>query len=318
MVLAIDLGGTTTKLGLFTKDGKLLHTHVCDTVVGKVIEEIHNSVKKWLSTLNLTIEKDISSIGFACVGPIDPEKGISLMAKKINWVNYPALEVCKKYFKKPIYLTNDSRAAIVGEFWKGAGQGYKNVIGYTLGTGVGGGVILNNKIYYGSHYWAGEFGHGGHMQDEYDCLSCGLPHCMEGLSSAVRIEKYMRQYIDKNPNSDLAKLQKNIDHPLTIFDVQKMIKQDHKETTEILRYCLRPLGSHIAIMMYSIDPDVVLIGGGPSALGDYLLKHIHYWIEQYARDFVYKKIPIKVCQLGNQAGIYGAAWTAIQGLKNKS
>ncbi|WP_434414478.1 ROK family protein [symbiont of Argiope bruennichi] len=316
MIIAIDLGGQTTKIGFFEPSGELFYKFICETKIGSVVEHIFFEINNHLKKLNYDFEKDVQAIGFACVGPVDPVNGIAIMAKKINWVNYPILKVVKEIFKKPVYLTNDSRSAIVGEFWKGSAKGYKNVIGYTIGTGVGGGIILNGDIYYGSHNWAGEFGHGGDFQNTFRCFSCGLPHCMEGLSSALATEKYINQYLDKNPNSPLNELR--INKPfLKLKDLSQHIAKKDPETIDLLRFCFKPLASHIATMMYAIDPDVVLIGGGPSNLKDDLLEIIYYWVKQLTNEFCWKQIPIKICSLENDAGIYGACYTAIKGYEKE-
>lgn len=315
MILSIDLGGRSIKIGLFNKNGKLVHKFIVKTYIGQVIEKCYEGIIQQLEKINVNYNQ-IEAIGFGCVGPIDHEKGISVFAEKIGWRNYPAREIAYKLFRKPIFLINDARAAILGEYWAGGGKNYKNVIGYTIGTGVGGCVIIDGKIYRGSHNWAGEFGHGGLFHEERKC-SCGLIGCVEGSSSANGIEDYLQKYIKERPWCEVAKLQDAHNHKLTIKDIAPLIKQKEPSAIAIIHHGVKALSSNIGAMIYAFDPDVILIGGGPSALGQDLLDAIYSWLYICVKDFVLEKVKVRLCQLGNDAGMYGAAYCALQGLKEK-
>ena len=316
MILAIDLGGRSAKFAMYSeREDKIVHRSVMDTrgLMGQdVIEKMHDHFVKWCYEIELK-RTEVKAIGFACVGPIDPEEGVSINAGgKFGWDYFPAKKTFESYFSQPMYMTNDARAAAIAELWKGAGKGLSEFLLYTLGTGVGGGIVIGEKIYSGAHNLANEFGHGGFIQDRKAC-GCGIATCLEGGASATGIEAYVQTYIKENPNSSLAKLQKTIDHPIEIKEFAHLFQSGDKGTVEAMREALKPLASHMSVVIYAFDPQAVIIGGGPSALGECLIDAIKYNLAKCTNKFMLDLVDVKLAKMGNDAGIYGALYTALRG-----
>ena len=306
LIFGIDLGGITAKCGFADEDGTIIDRFVVKTLFGdKVIPYIAEETFKYCKKNGIDWNKQVIAIGFGCCGPIDEVNGISINAGKMGWYNFPARDEAMKYFKnKPIYMLNDSRCATYGEWKQGAGKKYKSFLCLTIGTGVGGGLVLDNKLYKGAHNTAGEFGHGGQSQFDKEC-PCGLPYCMEGLSSAIGIEWWIDKQAMRNPDSSLGMLKLQLGRKLTIKDCSKLILSGDIQTTNALRYTLRSLAVVISMSLFIIDPEAILIGGGPSALGQPLLDAIHYWLKQFTWNDILKKFDLALCHLGNDAGLVG-------------
>lgn len=316
LIIAIDMGGRTAKVGIADLEGNVIHRFIVDTKQKDEAIPFYNSeIRKKCAELDIDYESQIKAIGFGCVGPLDPEKGISINAGKIGWYNYPVKKVANAEFNKPIYLINDARSIAVGEWKKGAGRNYHTFLIYSIGTGLGGGIVLNNKIYHGAHNLANEFGHGGWTQSDFRC-NCGLPGCIEGLSSANGIEKYFQVFIKENPQSSLAKRQNELQKNIEIKDVADLIKNEDKDATNALSYALKPLCHSISMMIYAFDPQAILIGGGPSELGDPLLKIIKAHLKEILWKDIMDKVDIKLCELRNDAGLIGVVEFTVGKLNN--
>ena len=311
MIVGIDLGGTTAKFGLYDeKTMRIVEHSVLETkkLYGEqVIKALYDHYVSWLAAIN-TRDEHIETIGLACVGPVD-EKTDVIKDARFGWIDFPVSKIAKKYFKKTVYLVNDARAAIIGEKWRGAGRKLNNFLMYTLGTGVGGGIVINKQVFVGSHNYANEVGHGGKMQDSLVCR-CGLSGCIEPMSSATGIEQIFQSYIKEHPSSSIAKLQLKTKNKLTVKNVVPLIKKNDFDAILCLEKALFPLASHIAVMIHSLDPDAVIIGGGPSALGQPLLDIITKIVRKYTLPFTHELVKIVLAKLGNQAGVYGAIFVA--------
>ncbi|ALV23524.1 hypothetical protein ASO20_02595 [Mycoplasma sp. (ex Biomphalaria glabrata)] len=315
LIVAIDMGGRTAKVAIADTGGWIYKIFVIPTKKGDdAIPFFALEIKKELENLGINYETQVQAIGFGCVGPLDIDNEISVNAGKIGWYNYPAAKVARECFKKPVYLINDARAIAVGEWKQGAGKGYKNFIIFSIGTGVGGGIIINNRLYGGAHNLANEFGHGGMLQSKYRC-NCGLEGCLEGLSSATGIEKYFQDYIKENPNSTLAKRQKELNKIIEIKDIADLLIYKDHDATIAMSEALKPLCQAISMQIFAFDPEAVLIGGGPSSLGQTLLDMINSHLQKMVWPDLLKLVDIKICELQNTAGIVGVMEYAIAKIK---
>ena len=305
LILAIDMGGTTAKIAISNIKGKIMHKFIVDTKWGdEALPYFNQEIRKQIQKYGIDYEKEIFAIGFGCVGPIDDERGISINAMKIGWENYPIRKVATELFKKPIYIINDARSIVVGEWKQGAGKNYHTFIIFSIGTGIGGGLVLNNAVYKGAHNMSGEFEHGGKFDVEHRC-GCGLRYCLGGLSTAVGIERYFQKYILVNPGSSLAILQREIGREIKIKDISPLIKKVDPDATKALSYSLQPLIAKMSSLMFAIDPQAILIGGGPSALGQPLIDIIKNGLKPMVFPFLLENIDIKLCELRNDAGMVG-------------
>ena len=202
----------------------------------------------------------------------------------------------------PVKAGNDANVAALGEMWKGGGKGARNLILATLGTGVGGGIIVNEKIVTGAHGAGGEIGHALVNPEETVACNCGNKGCLEQYASATGIAKLAREALEKSDKESLLRNREKV----TAKDVFDAYKEKDELAGEIVEKFSTYLGHALAIFACVTDPDVIVIGGGVSKAGDVLVECVQRHYERHAFP-VCKKTPIKLATLGNDAGIYGAA-----------
>ena len=288
MILGIDVGGTTVKIGI-VQDEKIIDRITIDTNPKTLIKDIKATVEK---------KYDINSfkaIGAAFPGFIDHDNGIIKLSGNLGYKDVNIKEEFEKEFGVAARIINDANAATLGEFWVGSGKNYGSIVLYTLGTGVGGGVVINNNLIFGSQGFAGELGHGGNFQSDFPC-NCGLKGCIEPASSAVGIEKYLELETGKK---------------MSVKDsVPGFLAKDEKIIRAFTR-ALAPLAQHISIIETAINPDAIIIGGGPSNIGKPLADFIKSLVDKYQLDFISNETTIDVASTKNDAGILGAAYWAI-------
>lgn len=309
--IGIDLGGTGAKAGVVTEDGKIIAKSTASTkeVIGyenivKVMADITYDVMK---TANITAD-DVKSIGIGCPGSIDDKNGVVYYSNNIVMENAPIADEMKKYIDKPIYIGNDANCAALGEYWAFKDDEMKNFVLITLGTGIGGGVIIDGKLYTGFNGVAGELGHTVIQMDGEAC-SCGRRGCWEAYASATALIRDTERAAKENPDSVLNKMisenngKANGKMP---FDAAQMGDNAGKKVVEnYVKY----LGEGITDMINIFQPTLIAIGGGVSNQGDNLIKPLG--------EYVYPKVygaglapatKIVTASLGNDAGIIGAAF----------
>lgn len=285
-ILAIDLGGSSAKIGL-VKNEEI-------TKRWKIPTDKNNlwgNIKDNLTDLDLN---EIDVIGLSMPGFIDHEKGIVTLSGNLNLHNYDVKKEFLKYFNKPVYVVNDANAAALGEYWVGAGKDFKSIILYTIGTGVGGGLVVDGKLVYGHSGYAGEFGHGGNFQNKYPC-SCGLKHCIEPVSSATGITKLLAEN----------------GHDLSVKEAGEYLVLGDKKIEAVFKEALTPLAHHICVMETAINPEAIIIGGGPSEIGEPFRLIIDHLVRDNQLPFVYESAKILLASTKNDAGILGAAYWAM-------
>lgn len=288
-ILAIDLGGTSAKIGLFDND-KIVKTWQILTKV----DDIWGNIRTHLVGLDLN---EVDAIGLSTPGFIDHKNGIVKLAGNLKWKDYDVKKDFIKYFNKPVYVLNDANAAALGEYWQGAGKEYDSIVLYTIGTGVGGGIIMNGQLVYGKDGYAGELGHGGNFQNKWAC-TCGLKHCIEPVSSATGITKMLKE----------------AGFNITVKEAGEMIETNPR-VRAVFKEALTPLGLHISTMQCALNPDAIIIGGGPSNIGEPLRKIIQEIVDENQLDFIAKSTKIVLATTKNDAGMLGAACWAIQNHK---
>lgn len=309
--LGIDLGGTNIVAGVVDDNYKIIATGKVKTNLPRPAEEVIDDMAK---AANMAIESaglkisDIESMGVGSPGAIDPVHGVVCYANNLGFNNVPMAKMLKERMGVDFYIENDANAAAYGEYIAGAGRGTNNFIAITLGTGVGGGIIIDGKIYSGSNYAGGELGHtviamGGEM------CSCGRQGCWEAYASATALIRQTKQAMIKYPKSVMWELcGKDINKVdgRTAFDAMRKGDAAGKAVVDkYVEYVAVGVSNNINIF----QPEVLCIGGGISKEGDNLIKPIKAFLEgeNYARN-IEKNAEIKVAQLGNDAGIIGAAY----------
>ncbi|AHF57243.1 ROK family protein [Spiroplasma eriocheiris] len=233
------------------------------------------------------------------------------LAGNLGWKNFNIRSEAAAIFNKEIYIINDANAAALGEYWCGDHGDKATLALYTLGTGIGGGLILNGNLWTGTTGYAGEFGHGGHFQDKYPC-TCGLRHCIEPVSSATGLTKLLNEQANQNPESSLGKLKAKLGHHLKLLNIKELFDQKDPLTITTITEGLIPLANHIAIMLYILNPQAIILAGGVTNLGGNLAEIINELVKERVGDFVLPTFKIEISKLQAKAGMYGTAYYAFK------
>lgn len=307
--IGIDLGGTTVKFGLFHTNGDLIEKWEIITRKENngsyIISDIANSIQTKLAQRNIKLE-EVEGVGMGVPGPTK-DNGYVPICVNLGWKDcYPSREL-SNLLGLPVLGANDANVAAFGEMWMGGGRGFSNVVMLTLGTGVGGGVILNSQIIAGSRGIAGELGHIVVNPNETEVCNCKNRGCLEQYASATGVVKVAKQLISEGNRKSLLENFENLTAK-DVFDCAKSGDLIALEATEVL-------GKYLAMVMatvtLTVDPDVFVIGGGVSKAGTFLLDLIRKNFEKSVT--ISSEIPcIRLAELGNDAGIYGAARMALQ------
>lgn len=305
----IDLGGTTIKAALVTEKGEIL----CEKSIPtggerpqrEVVQDMANLVLELVEKQGLDIH-DIESVGIGSPGAIDPIEGkVMFAANFADFKDVPMVSIMEETIPVPVYLENDANVAALGEAMFGAGHGSQNAIAITLGTGLGGGIIIDGKIFSGAFYGGGEMGHQVLVADGIPC-TCGRKGCWEVYSSATALIRMGKERAVKHPDSimwdevegDLRKL--NAKNVFDAADKGDAYAQDAIQ--EYARYLAIGLGNTINVF----QPEYLIIGGGPSAQGDKLLNPVKEYLKNELFGGV-TKTQVVIAKLGNKAGVIGAA-----------
>ena len=309
--LGIDLGGTNAAAGIVNEKYEIIAKASVPTNakngVDAIVENIAKAARQAITEAKLT-ENDIASIGIGSPGAIDPENGVVDFAGNLGFDHTPLAKLVGAYFpSKKILLENDANVAAYAEHVAGAAKGTRDSVTITLGTGVGGGMIINGKIYSGFNNKGGEFGHIVIERDGWEC-SCGRRGCWEAYASVSGLIRLTKQEMLRNKKSvmwEIAKNDLNNVNGLTSFDAMR--KDDHTAIYVVESY-LRSVASGIINVINILQPEVICIGGGISKEGDYLLKPVKEIV--YSEMFTKRSessTEVRIAKLGNDAGIIGAA-----------
>lgn len=309
--IGVDIGGTGIKVGIVAENGEIICKQSAPTQASEGYEvltkDIANLIEKTLDEAKISID-DVKSIGMGCPGSIDDKNGIVLYSNNINLNNAPICEEIKKYYDKPSYIGNDANCAALGEFFALGDDSIENFVAITLGTGVGGGVIINKKLFTGSNGIAGELGHTVIELDGEPC-TCGRCGCWEAYASATALVRQTMAMAEKYPDSVVAKKVKAHGRASgkTSFDA---MREGDEAGKKIVENYIKYVGEGIINLINTFQPDVLAIGGGISREGDNLLNPVKAYVDgrTYGYDSVSKNTSITIAKLGNDAGIIGAAF----------
>ena len=302
-VFGIDIGGTTVKCGLFTVKGELLEKWEIPTRTenngAAILPDVADTVMKKIQEKGLAKE-EIAGIGIGVPGPVN-EQGEVPGAVNLHWGYVNLAGDMEKMTGLRVKAGNDANVAALGEMWKGGGAGCQSIVMVTLGTGVGGGIINNGKIVTGAHGAGGEISH-IHVTDdvERNC-NCGNHGCLEQVTSATGITYLANRKLKKGDRPSM--LRGGEVNAKTVFDAVKAGDELAKEVAEEFG---KYLGTALASVACVADPEVFVIGGGVSKAGQVILDYIKKYYAQYAF-MTCKQAGFALAELGNDAGIYGAA-----------
>ena len=304
LIYGVDLGGTVAKCGVSNTEGEILTTFRVQVGLGdEVIPNLRQGLLDHLKENDWSYDQ-VVLVAFAHKGPYDKDRNLILNAQGVGWINYPVLEVARRVFQKEIVINNDSRSACYGEWKRGAGKNYSHFAVVTMGQGIGCGLVLNNELYVGKHNLAGEIGHGGNFNAAFPC-NCGLKNCVEAVSSASSITKMINQAaVYYQPNS-LSRLRDAKKRPLTIIDSVPLLRAGDPLTVDVWEKSLTPLAERLSLAIFLLDLDAIIIGGGPSAMGELLISILKRLMKPMLWDHYQKHVDLKIAALGNAAGLVG-------------
>ena len=302
----IDVGGTSVKLGLFDTEGNLLDKWEIPTRKenggAKILPDIAASVKGKIAEKKIDAAQ-VCGVGIGVPGPVTPD-GYVPVCVNLGWKDiYPGRELSTLLNGVSVRVGNDANVAALGEYWRGGAQGCSNVVLLTLGTGVGGGVILDGKVVDGVHGAGGELGHVIVNPDEPLACNCGSHGCLEQYASATGVVRVAGRILAAKPET-ASVLRENGDFSAKdVFDAAKAGDTIANEAVDTL---CRYLGLATANCALTIDPEVFVIGGGVSRAGSILTERIEKYFDKYT-PLLKIKAKFALATLGNDAGIYGAA-----------
>ena len=303
--IGVDVGGTSVKLGMFTRTGNLIKKWEIPTDrennCANVLPDVAASIRKTLEEEGFSLE-DLVGVGLGVPGPVQPT-GYVEVCVNLHWRDrYPGRELSELLDGVRVEAGNDANVAALGEAWKGGGGGANDAVLFTLGTGVGGGVIVNGKIITGKHGLGGELGHMHVRDEETEFCNCGGKGCLEQIASATGIVREAKRILKK---SDADSKMRQFGDLLTARDVCDLGRDGDPLADEVMETVSRYLGLAISHVEMTVDPDVFIIGGGVSRAGSYLLEKIRKYYNDYTT-LSRNHGNVVLAALGNDAGIYGA------------
>lgn len=311
-VIGIDIGGTAIKLGLFQTDGTLLEKWQLPTRTedrgNHVLTDVVSSVWGVLTQKSITWN-EVEGIGMGVPGPVNDE-GTVFQCVNLGWGVFNIPETMQKLEPglRRVKVSNDVNAAALGELWKGAAKGCHSAFLVTLGTGIGGGLVLNDRIINGANGGAGEIGHFCVNPSEPEQCSCGGYGCLEQYGSARGLLRCTRKMLKERPDV-VTSLHDEED--LTAKSICDAARDGDALALELLDKLGRKLGWALTAAAGATDPEVFVIGGGLSHAGDILLDKIEHYYRKYAFH-AFRDTPFVLAELGNDAGIYGCVRMLLQ------
>ncbi len=276
----VDIGGTTIKMGFFETTGELLEkweipTRTEDNGVN-ILPDIASEIDKKLGEKSID-KSDVEGVGVGVPGP------------ELN-----------RLTELKVKVGNDANVAALGEMWQGGGKGYKNIVMVTLGTGVGGGVIINEKIVAGSDGAGGEIGHINMKENEKEACGCGNHGCLEQYASATGIVRTTKKFLEEHPDAETELNAKTV----TAKDIFDCAKNGDEVAEKMVDRTAKILGRGLSQIACVVNPQVFVIGGGMSKAGSLLIEKVQNYYQQYAFHAA-RNTYFKLADLGNDAGIYG-------------
>jgi len=314
--VGIDFGGTGIKVGIIDESGKILikDSFVTDPKKSgdEIVKHIAECTQKVMDDSKLP-QENILGVGIGSPGLLNPETGQLKIVTNVPNLNevYMAKGI-SDFLKKPAFLDNDVNAMSLGEFYYGSGKGKQNVIALTVGTGVGGGIILNGQLYRGSTFTAGEIGHMSIARDGKHC-GCGNYGCLERYVGKEGIIERFEMYKSKGIETSIDKYLE--EGKVTPKAIAMAAKDGDKISIEVLKESGEILGHAIASLVNILNPEMVIIGGGISNAGDLLMEPVRLGMLKHAYTIPAAAVKIVRAQLGNDAGLVGAASLAVANLK---
>lgn len=302
MYICIDFGGTNIRGALINGNREIIKRYRVRTEASSGYEKVCSNLYGLIDELGKDIEYKGIGIGFP--GTVTKDSEI-ITAPNLGWENINLGKILEEKYKVRVKIDNDVNMALRGEKWVGAGKDYENIFMLTIGTGVGGALILSGKLFGGKDNNAGEIGHINVEKDGILC-GCGKKGCLEQYASATAIINYVEKRISQGEKTELTKYE-----TLEAEEIFECAKKRDKLAIEAVDRMAWYIGIGISSVVNLLNPECIIIGGGVSHAGEYLLGKIRNSSEILCLDYSYKGLQIKLAELGDEAGIFGSAYSLI-------
>ncbi len=318
-VVGVDIGGTNLVVGAMPIDGSReigVHTLPtraplgADAVVQRICDMVETTIAAVLAEVGGTREQ-IAGVGVGCPGPLDRERGIVIVTPNLGWKDFPLRERISTQTGLPVSLDNDANCATLGEWWLGAAKGGRHVVGITLGTGIGGGLILDGRLFHGASDVAGEIGHTTIEANGRRC-GCGNYGCLEAYASGPAIALRAREAVANGEPSRLHELCEGDLSRITAATVYKASAQGDAIADEVVKETARFLGIGVANILNVYNPDVVVLAGGVAQAGDSLFVPLRAEVRRRAFKPAVDACRIVPGSLDGSAGMVGAVAAFLQ------
>jgi len=309
MYIGVDIGGTKIAAGLVSNEGKIIKQKSCSTKAERPFEIVVKDIIALIREVSIEAPPEkLLGIGIGIPGIANKRTGRVHECVNLGWRDVPLKAVLEEEFKLPVYIENDASAAGLAEYSIGSLKGTTNSIMLTLGTGVGGSFIINNRIYSGTNGLASEVGHMVVGDNFYRC-NCGKLGCLETFASALALIKYTTKLLEEEPDnqSPLKKYVCNPEEELNAKIIFDYAKTGDEIALRAVNRLVKFLSIGISNLIYTLDPEIIAIGGGVSRAGDYLIDLLNKEVEEVK---IFKAVPsarLVLARLGSEAGIVGAA-----------
>ncbi|WP_449536973.1 ROK family glucokinase [Ferdinandcohnia sp. Marseille-Q9671] len=312
LLIGIDLGGTTVKLAFITQEGDIVTKWEIPTDKSgdKIIPDIAKAIDSKMSDLQLS-KAQFVGVGMGAPGPVNFEEGIVYKTTNLGWKEmYPLQSELEEKIGLRAVVDNDANVAAIGEMWKGAGDGAKDLLCVTLGTGVGGGIISNGEVVRGTNGAGGEIGHITSIPEGGALCGCGKTGCIETIGSATGIARLAVEAIQEQlaPSilRDLFEERGNV----TAKDVFEAARKEDELAQKVIDTVTYHLGLALSHIANGLNPEKIVVGGGVSKAGEHLLQPLRKQFKRFAFPRVGDAAEITIATLGNDAGVIGAAYLA--------
>ncbi len=309
-VLSVDIGGTKIMTAIFSAEGRMLAKEVCPTLADEGLEEVIQRLFSAIDGLlnqNNMVPSQLAGIGIAAAGIIDSRRGLITVSPNLpDWHNVPLKEIVRERFQVDTFLVNDACSAALGEHCFGAGRGVNNLVLLTLGTGVGGGIIIGGELYEGATGSAGEIGHMVIDVNGPEC-GCGNRGCLEALASGRAISRDIINRIKKGEESSLVEIVRGETENITAEQVGTAARGGDPLALDVLSRAAGYLGMAMTNLINIFNPEMIVLGGGMAELGALFIDPAIRMVAERAFPVSAQAVKIVTAQLGNEAGVYGAA-----------
>lgn len=304
LLIGIDLGGTNIKGALLDQDGEIIEKREMATLANAGPEAVSGRIADIINNMTSLADgsgNHVIGVGIGIPGLPDKDRGAVVFAPNLRWRNVSLVDYLRRHINLPIFLENDANLAALGEQWRGAGRGSKHMIMITIGTGIGGGLIINGELYGGANGSAGEIGHMVIDPEGHPC-NCGRRGCLETYTSATSMVRRAKEAIDQGRETILAR-----EENLEAKDIFMAAEAGDRIAVEIVNYTAYYLGIGLGNTINMFNPDTIVVGGGVSRAGSLLFDPLREATIKWSLEVPASVVKIVPAELGNDAGTIGAA-----------